>query len=79
MNRKKSAVIGEGSVYEYSGVDVIAFDDTDIFGIEDVNLKRIIHYGDVDNMMKAMRQMSAIFANVGGPLNTIFANSLGLH
>lgn len=71
-----SAIIGEGSIYAYSGVDVIAFDDTDVFGIEDVNLKRIIHYGDVDNVMKAMRQMSALFANFGGPLSRIFENSL---
>ena len=73
---EENAVIGEGSIYEYSGVDVIAFEDTDIFGSEDVNLKRIIHYGDVDNVMKAMRQMSAIFANFGGPLSIIFSNSL---
>ncbi len=75
-DREESAAIGESSIYDYSGVDVIAFEDTDIFGVEDVNLKRIIHYGDVDNMMKAMRQMSAIFANAGGPLSIIFTNSL---
>ena len=73
---EKSAMIGEESIYDYSGVDVMAFNDTDIFGIDDVNLKRIIHYGDIDNMMKAMRQMSAIFANAGGPLSIIFSNSL---
>ncbi len=73
---EESAIIGESSIYDYSGVDVMAFEDTDIFGVDDVNLKRIIHYGDVDNMMKAMRQMSAVFANVGGPLDVIFANSL---
>ena len=73
---EESAIIGESSIYDYSGVDVMAFEDTDIFGADDVNLKRIIHYGDVDNMMKAMRQMSAIFANVGGPLDVIFSNAL---
>ena len=73
---EQSAIIGENSIYDYSGVDVMAFEDTDIFGADDVNLKRIIHYGDVDNMMKAMRQMSAVFANVGGPLDVIFSNSL---
>lgn len=73
---EESAIIGESTIYEYSGVDVIAFEDTDIFGTDDVNLKRIIHYGNVDNMMKAMRQMSAIFSCVGGPLDVIFANAL---
>jgi len=73
---EESAMIGENTVYDYAGVDVVAFEDTDIFGVDDVNLKRIIHYGNVDNMMKAMRQMSAIFANAGGPLSIIFSNSL---
>jgi len=73
---EESAVLGEGSLYDYSGVDVVTFNDVDVFGAEDVNLKRIIHYGNVDNVMKAMRQMSAVFANVGGPLERIFSNSL---
>lgn len=73
---ERSTVLGESSLYDYSGVDVITFNDVDVFGAEDVNLKRIIHYGNVDNVMKAMRQMSSIFANVGGPLERIFVNSL---
>ena len=73
---EESAVIGEASLYDYSGVDVVALDDVDVFGHEDVSLKRIIHYGGVDNVMKAMSQMSALFSVVGGPLDFIFANSL---
>lgn len=71
-----SAVIGEASYEEFSDVDVIAFDDTEIFGPDDVNLKRFMLYGDRDNMEKAMRQMCSLFAVVGGPLEYIFTSSL---
>ena len=73
---EESAVIGESSLYDYAGVDVIALEDVDVFGHEDVTLNRIIHYGGVDNVMKAMSQMSSLFSTVGGPLDSIFANSL---
>ena len=73
---EESAAIGESSLYEYSGVDVIALEDVDVFGHGDVTLKRIIHYGGVDNVMKAMSQMSSLFSTVGGPLDFMFENSL---
>lgn len=73
---EESAVIGESSLYDYAGVDVIALEDVDVFGHEDVSLNRIIHYGGVDNVMKAMSQMSSLFSTVGGPLDSLFENSL---
>lgn len=73
---EESAAIGESSLYEYSGVDVIVLEDVDVFGHGDVTLKRIIHYGGVDNVMKAMSQMSSLFSTVGGPLDFMFENSL---
>lgn len=71
-----TAVIGESSVLDYSGIDVIAFQDTEVFGDEDVNLQRIMLYGNSDNLTKALRQMSALFMNVGGPLDILFSDSL---
>lgn len=68
---ENSTLVGETSYRSFSGVDVVAFDDTDIFGIEDISLRRIILYGD-NKMEKAMKQMSALFAPVGGPLYFIF-------
>ncbi len=68
-----SIAIGEEAYTSYSKVDVFAFDDTDIFGPEDVNLKRFMLYGDRDNMDKVMRQMCALFAAVGGPLDCMFS------
>ena len=73
---ESSAVIGEVSLYDYSGVDVIAFSDTEIFGEDDVNLQRIMLYGRSENLTKALVQMSALFSVVGGPLDRIFADSL---
>lgn len=71
-----STVIGEKSYLDFSDVDVIAFEDNDIFGPDDVALKRFMLYGDSDNMEQAMRQMCALFGVVGGPLHFIFSNSL---
>lgn len=71
-----STVIGETSYYDYAGVDVVTFDDIEIFGKEDVALQRVMLYGDKQNFTKALRQMSALFALLGGPLDYIFANAL---
>ena len=73
---ENSVVIGETSLYEYSGIDVITFDDTEVFGREDVTLQRIMLYGHSDNLTKALRQMSSLFMNVGGPLDCLFSDSL---
>ncbi len=73
---ESSAVIGEQAFFDYSGVDVVTFDDTEIFGKEDVNLQRIMVYGRKENLPKALQQMSALFTVVGGPLAYIFANAL---
>ena len=71
-----STAIGENAYHNFSGVDVFAFDDTDMFGPDDVNLKRFMLYGERDNMEKVMRQMSALFAAVGGPLDYMFSNAI---
>ncbi len=71
-----STLVGETSYNDFSSVDVIAFDDTDIFGVDDVNLRRFMLYGDSENMERAMKQMSSLFAAVGGPLDLIFKKTL---
>jgi hypothetical protein len=73
---ENSTLVGETSYRSFSGVDVIAFDDTDIFGVEDVRLSRIILYGEKTEMDKTMKEMSALFATVGGPLDFIFKKTL---
>lgn len=71
-----SVIVGESALYEFEDADVITFEDTEIFGNEDVVLKRFMLYGDRENMTKAMRQMSSLFAVTGGPLDNIFSNAL---
>ena len=73
---ESSAIIGESSLYDYSGVDVVTFTDIEVFGDEDVSLQRIMLYGKSENLEKAMNQMSAVFAVVGGPLKNMFADAL---
>ena len=73
---ENSAVIGESTLYDYSGVDVITFSDTEIFGTDDIKLQRIMLYGKNENLPKAMQQMTAIFSVVGGPLENMFASSI---
>ncbi len=75
-SRESSALIGERAFYDYSAIDVVTFDDTEIFGRDDVNLQRIMVYGRKENLPKALQQMSAVFTVVGGPLAYIFANAL---
>ncbi len=71
-----STFIGEGAVYESAETDVIAYTDTEIFGTEDVTIRKVHLYGKVYNTPKAMRQMYALFSAVGGPLEYVFAASL---
>ncbi len=73
---ENSAIIGEKTLFDYSGVDVITFKDTEVFGEDDVTIQRIMLYGQSDNLTKALRQMSALFMNAGGPLDRLFSNSL---
>jgi hypothetical protein len=73
---ESSTLVGETSYRSFSTVDVIAFEDTDIFGVDDVSLRRIILYGDKNDMEKAMKEMSSLFAAIGGPLDLIFRKTL---
>lgn len=74
-----SAVIGEGAYLDNSLADVISFEDTEIFGEEDVNLKRCSFFGSEENMNKYMRLVTSLFAAVGGPLYSIFAKTIDKH
>ena len=73
---ESSTLVGETSYRSFSTVDVIAFDDTDIFGVDDVSLRRMMLYGDKNDMETAMKEMSSLFAAIGGPLDLIFRKTL---
>lgn len=75
-DREHSAFVGEKSLYACSDIDVIAYEDTEVFGTEDVSVKKVHLYGKTYNAGKAMQSMYAIFSVVGGPLADMFAASV---
>lgn len=68
--------IGERALYDASGIDVLTYLDTDIFGEEDVTIRNVHLYGNAGNMPKAMKHMYALFSAVGGPLDFVFSQAL---
>ncbi len=73
---EESAFVGESSVLEGADVDVFAYEDTEIFGVEDVSIQKVHLYGKAYNTPKAMKQMYALFSVVGGPLDFVFSAAL---
>ena len=71
-----SCAAGELSYFDIADTKVIVFDDVDVFGPDDVNLKGYVFLGEGDNIDGTMRQMCSLFSVVGGPLGALFANAL---
>ncbi len=69
---ESGAYVGEGSIYSCADIDVIAYDDVEIFGEEDVTIKNMDVYGNAD-ISGAMLRMAALFNVVGGPLSRVFS------
>ena len=69
-----NAVIGEQALYDYSGVDVVAFEDTEVFGPDDVTLKSASDRRS--DYLDSMRKMASLFAALGGPLCRVFEGAL---
>ncbi len=66
------AYVGESSILSSADIDVVAYDDIEIFGTEDVSIKNMDVYGTAD-ISTALLQMSALFNVVGGPLARVFS------
>ena len=69
-----SAIIGEAALVDYSDVDVITFEDTEVFGPDDVTLKSASDRRS--DYLDTMKKMASLFAAVGGPLSRVFENAL---
>lgn len=69
---ENGAFVGERAIYSSADIDVIAYDDVEIFGVEDVTIKNMDAYGSAD-IPSAMLRMSALFNVVGGPLSRVFS------
>ena len=73
---KGGGVIGETSHFDYAGVDVIAFKDTEVFAKGAVALKHIILYDAAKEFTTVVEQMSSLFSVIGGPLDVLFSETL---
>ena len=69
-------VIGETSHYDYAGVDVVTFKDTEVFSKGAIALKHIILYDAAKEFTTVVEQMSSLFSVVGGPLGVLFSETL---
>ena len=59
---------------DYSDVDVVTFEDTEVFGPDDVTLKSASDRRS--DYLDTMKKMASLFAAVGGPLARVFENAL---
>ncbi len=73
---EESTFVGESSIYACSDIDVIAYEDTEIFGNDDVSIRKVHLYGKTYNATKAMKQMYALFSVIGGPLDYVFSSAV---
>lgn len=69
-----NAVIGEEAMYGISKADVLIFEDTEVFGEDDVTLKSASDKRS--NYYDSMRKMASLFAATGSPLTAVFESSL---
>ena len=70
-----TATVGEAAMYDYAATDVIIFEDTEVFGPDDVTLKSVSDKRS--NYHESMRKLSSLFNAVGGPLSVVFESALG--
>lgn len=69
-----SAIVGEAALADYAGVDVVCFEDTEVFGPDDVSLKSASDRRS--DYLDSMRKMASLFAAIGGPLSVVFESAI---
>ena len=66
-----SAIIGSGSLDEYSRANTLSFDDKDVFPSYGVKVKSIKVYGQ-SRIDKILYNAASVFKEIGGPLADVF-------
>jgi hypothetical protein len=66
-----SAIIGEESLYEYSGANAISFDDREVFPSYGVKVKSVKVYGE-NRIDYIIYNAASLFLKTGGPLADVF-------
>lgn len=74
-SRRKCAFIGNNVCEEFSNISVVSFKDTEVFSPDKIRVSNIRTYGTtrIDNVIVTMAK---IFGTVGGPLSSVFTNSI---
>ena len=68
LTSRRSALVGEGSVNEYSGTKTIIFNDTDAFRAK---RQTQVNLPDGDEFRRDIRLTEALFRKIGGTLATV--------
>ena len=68
---KDSAIIGEGSLAEYSDASVISFTDADVFPGRGVKVRSVKVYGE-NRIDHILYNAAGVFSRLGGPLADVF-------
>ena len=66
-----SAIIGEGSLEEYSNASIISFDDKNVFPSYSVKVQNIRIYNNA-RIDRVLYYAASVFAYAGGPLQDVF-------
>lgn len=66
-----SAIIGESSLFEYSGANAISFDDREVFPSYGVKVKSVKVYGE-NRIDYIIYNAASLFLKTGGPLADVF-------
>ncbi len=66
-----SAILGESSLAEYSGVNAISFDDKDVFPSYGVKVKSVKVFGE-NRIDVIIYNAASLFLKTGGPLADVF-------
>lgn len=66
----ESAIIGDGSLDEYSEASVVSFEDKDVFPSTGVKVKSVKVYGD-NRIDRVIFNAASLFRMVGGPLSDV--------
>lgn len=69
-----SAIIGEGSLEEYSKASVVTFNDRDVFPAKGVKVRSMHLYG-TNRIDHVLYRTASVFAKLGGPLSDVFTHA----
>jgi len=74
-NKMESAIIGEKAIDDYCNTAAVSFNDLEVFPAKGVKITIVRAYGS-NRIDRIMLYAAKIFNKVGGPLSSVFENSV---